>query len=261
MVVSGVPVFHRAQDRDVARQLGEAADQATQFLRRYWNLEPPAHYRIYVMDSLIAFRLHAAPRHLRLLLGLLLPLWYRNAMKLWPRVGGLTEPYQSSPAIGIKPPRLQETADRSLSEQYMLHEPDVSTRLRGMLCHELMHAFTAHLSLPMWLNEGLALLSVERFLKKPIIRPDAAALLKPRGEGKPPSNYRRISHLDNGQLAYDYARAYYITRLLDETQAPFLRDLLAERRKDDDIRRLIGRRLPIRRRCFWQDIDALAAQY
>lgn len=261
VVVNRVPILYQPQDRDVALQLGGAAAEASQFLRQYWNLEPPAQYRIYVMDSLVGFRIHAAPRPLRLLLWLLLPFWYPSAMKLWPRVSALTEPYQSYPAIGIKPPRLLETGDKSIGEQYMLPEPDMTTRLRATLCQELMHVFTAHLSLPMWLNEGLALLSSERFLRKPIIRPDAIDLLKPRGAGTPPSKYRRISHLDNGQLAYDYARGYYITRLLDDTQAPFLRELLTKRRDAEDIRSLIGRHLPIRRRRFWQDIDALLAQY
>jgi len=257
--VNGIPVFHGPQDRDTALQIGTFATAAVQFLTAHLG-PPPKEVRVYVMDSFIRFRFHAAPWPYRPLFLLLLPFWYRRVMKLWPRVGGLTERYESRPAVGIKPPRLLQVADAEIRRCIMFPEPDMPTRLQGMVCHELTHAFTIRLSLPVWLNEGIAVRAAEQFLGKPMVRPDSLELLKTRGKGSRPRTYRHLSHLDSDEMAYEYARGYWITRFLDERHPELLRDFLRERKAEDEIESAIRRHASIRHRRFWNDIDAVVAE-
>ena len=37
-----------------------------------------------------------------------------------------------------------------------MHVPNLLEKIQHLTCHELVHACTAHLRLPFWLNEGIA---------------------------------------------------------------------------------------------------------
>jgi len=44
------------------------------------------------------------------------------------------------------------------------------TKVQQIACHELVHAFTSHLRLPVWLHEGLAMVTVDRLLQNQSIQ-------------------------------------------------------------------------------------------
>jgi len=143
--------------------------------------------------------------------------------------GGWALQYGARRVVGVKPPKLFESSDRSLGEKIFVQDRDRDEIVQTVTCHELMYAFTAHLKLPIWLNEGLATLAMEYFLERRIVRGET---LKSPGHlpaaqiGKPATRLR----VDDPQaLVAQYALGYWLTRYVDETQPELLKGVLKTR--------------------------------
>ena len=136
------------------------------------------------------------------------------------------------------------------------------TRIRSAFCHELTHVSAARLALAVWLNEGLAMVTQEAFLGRPLVRPDSLAFVKNRMPKQGPMTYTRLSdEKDADSIAYAYARAYWITRYLREAHPQLLRDILSRRRRTSNIEALVAEGLAIPRAELWQRIDGMVAEH
>jgi hypothetical protein len=58
-------------------------------------------------------------------------------------------------------PENSQTPD-AMGESIFAKEENPEQILLPIVCHELTHACSSHLDLPTWLNEGLAMVSVDR---------------------------------------------------------------------------------------------------
>ncbi len=245
------------QDESTAQVIGGACDEVLILARDCWGLAHPLSCQFYVMTSWRGFIFQSAPPFWKLGLAVYYPLWSRRASRMWPYSAGWTQHFGRRIAIGIKPPRLLEISDKSVGALLFVEEKDSVTKIRHLTCHELIHAASAHLHLPAWLNEGLATLSVDRFLGKPTIRDDSLGLLvRMQPKARPPS-YRAMARLQGATLAYHAVRGYWIVSLLEETHPGFLRRLLEARRSAYQIEVQVAECLGIERAKFWQEIDSV----
>jgi len=71
-----------------------------------------------------------------------------------------------------------EKSDRSIGARLFVEEPDINNKIQHFTCHELVHACSSHLRLPMWLNEGIAMVTVDRFVGEQTVRMDTLDLVK-----------------------------------------------------------------------------------
>ena len=106
----------------------------------------------------------------KVLLALTFPFWAPRAKAIWPLAGGWQQSYGRRHALGIKPPRLLQSADSRIGDKIFLRDADVHDRVRSVACHELTHAFTADLRLPAWFKEGVAMVAVDRFFDRPTVK-------------------------------------------------------------------------------------------
>ncbi len=188
----------------------------------------------------------------------MLPLWRRRieryGQRLWPVVGGITLRTQP-PAVLVKPPRLLAEANVRLGEKLFIRLEDIDDRVRSVTCHELVHAYANSRALPPWLNEGIAMLTVDRFFGFDTVKPQTLELLGT--VERPIRSYLSLPKLPDTELVKLYARGYWITRYLSE-------------RHPDVLERLLGRRLGIGinegrlaaavglpRRRLWAEIDGI----
>jgi len=254
-------VEHQPGDEETASLIAGTCAEALRLARSLWGLGPPTECRLYVMTSWREFIFRSAPWPWKLMLGVTYPVWSSRARRTWPYSAGWTQRYGSRVAIGIKPPRLLETSDKSVGVHIFVEEMDAIAKIRHLTCHELIHAASAHLRLPPWLNEGLAALSVDRFMGKPTIRADSLELIKrTRPKGAPPS-YRAMAALRDETLAYHAVRGYWIVRLLEDAHPGFLRTLLASRQEHRAIEQRVARQLDLRPERFWLEIDDVTVEY
>jgi hypothetical protein len=222
------------------------------------------------MTSWRHFLFHSAPWHWRIMLAASIPLWVFRVQKIWRFAGGWVQRYGTRLAVGIKPPRILQLADRSIGAQIFVQEKEINEKVEQVTCHELTHAHSAHLRLPMWLNEGLAMVTVDKLAGQPTVRFETVETLdhlarravpgaSARGSG--PESYRSVQRKDTEVLVYHVVRGYWLTRYIVETQPDLLKGLLARRQSHRTLEDKVATALGMDREAFWRRIDGIVASH
>jgi hypothetical protein len=181
--------------------------------------------------------------------------------KIWKIAGGWAQQYGNRSAIGVKPPRVIEQSDRSLGRRIFIQEDDLRVKVEHITCHELVHACSGHLRLPAWLNEGLAMVAVDKYLGTPTVQHETVRSLARGRERSDAGRKRALPVRDNDALVYSYVRGYWLTRYLDETRPELLRDLLSQRRSRKALETDLSGAFGMTRDRFWEEIDSTVASH
>ena len=256
--IDGLTVVFDSEEREAAQLIGQACEKSARLIRECWGLAPPKDLRVYVMTSWVRPTFHAAPWHWRILLGATLPLWGLRARRLWRVAGGWAQQYGRRRMVGIKPPRLIRLSDGSIGERIFVKTDDVE-KVQQIACHELVHAFTAHLRLPVWLHEGLAMVTVDRFLGRPTVKRETVAALARSPGVASPGKYPRFTTKDVDAIVVLYVRGYWLTSYIEETQPGLLKSLFARRYRHDELESKIASAFGMGRGEFWRKIDGMVA--
>lgn len=253
--VAGLRLFYDAEQHEAARIVRMACERSVGLLHQRWGLAALEDCRVYVMTSWLSFLFHSAPWPWKVYLALTLPLVARRASRIWPYAGGWSLQFGRRRVVGVKPLRLIQTANRGLGEQIFTQDRDLSEKVQTITCHELVHAFTFHLKLPTWLQEGLATLAMEHYLDRRIVRQETLDnLLRP----SPPYNGRATEKLrvdDPQALISHYVRGYWLTRYIEETRPQLLKDLLSKRHRREELEEKVASAFGKDRKDFWKNID------
>jgi hypothetical protein len=254
-IIDNVTLVFDPGEQDTADLIGGACAKAIRLAQESWGLEPPEDCRIYVMTSWWGFVFQSAPWPWRILLGATVPFWCFRARRTWPYSAAWTQRYGRRVAIGVKPPRLLEQSDRRIGVRMFVEERDMKVNVQHVTCHELVHACAAHLRLPMWLNEGIATVTVDRFLERPTIRQETLEFMRGFLPKAPPPTYRELSRMGGEAIAYHGMRGYWLVRYLEEERPGFLRRMFSLRRDSKTIEREVAMELGMEPGSFWSEID------
>jgi hypothetical protein len=257
----GIMVVFDSGEQDTAELISDATAKALRLIQESWGLRSPADCRIYVMTLWWGFIFQSAPWSWRILLALTLPFWCFRARRTWPYSAAWTQRYGRRVAIGIKPPRLLESSDKSIGVHMYVEEKETKTKLRHLTCHELTHACSAHLKLPAWLNEGLAAVTVDRYLEKQTIRTDTLELVKSFTPKARPLTYRELARQSGKAFAYHAVRGYWLVRYLEEKRPGLLKRTLSSSRAARTIEEEIAMELGIEPGGLWSKIDDMIAAH
>ena len=170
-------------------------------------------------------------------------------------------------AIGIKPSRLLEPDERALELRRRIgmrihvEQDDPKIKVQQVACHELVHACSAHLKLPGWLNEGIATLTADRLLGSPTIRQDTLGFMRDYQPKTAPPGYRALSRMDGKAIAYHGVRGYWLGRYLEAAYPGLIRLLISLHSSGEEIEQAIIRKQAIDPESFWRGIDDQVADY
>jgi hypothetical protein len=259
--INNIELFFAPEEQKTADLISQTGEKAVQLAQESWGIAPPHDCRIYVMTSWMQFLRHSTPWSWKILLGATVPFWYFRIKRTWPYSAAWTQRYGKRIAIGVKPARLLEQSDRSISIRMFIEEKDSSINVQHVTCHELVHACSAYLRLPMWLNEGIATVTVDRFLGRPTMREDTLQFMKDFLPKKEPPTYRQLSRMGGEAIAYNGLRGYWLVRFLEEERPGFLRRMFSRRRDSKTIEREIAAELGMEPASFWNEIDGVVAGY
>jgi hypothetical protein len=257
MSVSGLSLFFEAEEQETAELIFQACDKSVRLIRERWDLDTPEDCRLYVMTSWLRFIFQSAPWHWQIVLGVTMPLWYLRTRRLWEYAGGWTQRFGKRRVIGIKPARLVEIADKSMGERIFVEEIDMRQKLKQITCHELTHAFTAHLKLPMWLNEGLAMLAVDEFSERQTVKDETIQLLKDRSYASRPGRYRNLSVQRQDEMVYHSVRGYWLSRYIEATRPGLMKDILSKRYGHLALEGEVAAAYGMDYEEFWTNIDGM----
>ncbi|MBN1148524.1 MAG: hypothetical protein JXA78_14795 [Anaerolineales bacterium] len=259
MPADGLTLYYDPRDRQAARLMQQACQRSAALIHEFWGLETPADCRVYLMTSWQRFMFHAAPWAWRPVLALSLPFWAFYARRLWRCAGGWVQGFGRRRAVGIKHPVLIQGGDSSLGDRFFVREHNLDMKFQQLVCHELTHAFTWQLKLPPWLNEGLAMVTVDRYCGKATVRRETLEFLAQPPPTSRRNRDKRIDTENHEAIAYQYVRGYWLTGYLEETAPGLLKQLLTDRRPGGNIEREIAAALGKDPLDFWTEIDRVVA--
>jgi hypothetical protein len=260
-ILPGLTLFYDPEEGEAAELIRSACEKSVRIIQECWGLEKPKDCRVYVMTSWLHFLFHSPPWPWRILVALSMPLLYFRASRLWQYAGGWAQGYGERRAIGIKPPRLLQLADRSIGNQIFVRKNDINQEVQHVTCHELVHAFTSHLKLPMWLNEGLAMVTVDKFSGTPTVIPTTIETLCRSSRQADPGQYRQVQKMDQDTFVYHCVRGYWITRYIEEIQPELLKSLLAQRLSHGVLENKVAAAFGMDRAEFWNTIDRIVVAH
>jgi hypothetical protein len=136
-----------------------------------------------------------------------------------------------------------------------VEEKDMKVNVQHVTCHELVHACSAHLRLPTWLNEGIATVTVDRFLGRPTIIQETLKFMGgflPKGA---PPTYRELSRMGIEAIVYHGVRGYWLVRYMEEEHPGFLKRMFSLSRDLQAIEREMAMELAMEPESFWREID------
>ncbi len=259
--IGNIKLIYSSSETATANLIAEAIEKSLRLAGELWGLDPPADCRIYVMTSWLGFIFHSSPFVWKPVLALTFPLWLSRIRRTWRYSAAWTQRYGLRAAIGIKPGRLIEKSDRSVGVRMFVEEKDPDMNVRQVACHEIVHACSAHLWLPVWLNEGIATITADKFLERQTIRDDTLQFVKEYQPKKSPPTYRELSRMSGEAIAYHGSRSYWLVRFLEEEFPGFLKEALTENMDSGAIRDELSAELEIEPRNFWQEIDDIVTDY
>jgi len=256
---SGLKVHFRPEDEQDARIIEQACADSLVVIEKEWGLKVPSLCSVYVMTDWRSFIFDSANSIQRLRYKLGYPLWARRIQAMWEYVGGWALPYRRAPVVGIKPARLMITSDRTIGRQIFRELTDPVKKIRSITAHELTHAAAAHLSLPAWLNEGLAMRSADAVLGEETVLPQTVEQLKNprRGLRTWALMNTNLQFRGSEDLVYRYVRGYWITRYLQATNPQGLRLILTRKLPQRILYQQLQALLETRTIHFWAQIDRL----
>lgn len=258
---NGLTIYYPPEERAAAELVRETCAQTLAVIGQRWDLAAPRDCRVYVMTSWQGMLFHAAPWPWRISMALLLPVWALRTRRVWPLAGGWMLSFGRRRTVGVKPPRLMVQADRSIGQRLYKEENSLNEKVRNITAHELTHACTAHLRLPVWLNEGLAMLAADLLLAQDTIRAETLDILAATTVKTNPASYRKLNLRDHDALVYVYARGYWITRYLADAHPALLTQLLARRHRRRDLEAQVAAACGLTPGAFWRAIDDAVVEY
>jgi len=259
--VDGMTVHFDANERAAAELIEDACRQSARLIQESWGLETPPDLRVHVMTSWVRFFLRAPPWHWKILIAFLMPLLAFKVKKVWRFAGGWAQAFGGRRTVGIKPPRILAATDTTIGDRVFIREDDLDERVRRIACHELTHAFSSHLRLPVWLHEGIAMVTVDRLAGRPTVQTATIDIIENADRKLNPRWYQDLPDVDRDAFLYPFVRGYWITRFLEETRPGLLAGLFATRRDHRDLEEKIAAGLDKSFDDFWNDIDGLVAAH
>lgn len=195
----------------------KALMQGGEMLKQTWNLQLRRRAQVWVVPDLNALAA-SNPWYAR-------PAWWcmrrftpRRLDGVWRWVSGWTLTYWDRTVIAIKPLAGLEQTMRSSGTPLLADT--VAQRLASCAVHELTHACTPHLLATPWLNEGVALLSVDRFATRPSFTLTSLSTLQ---SFRPPKAYRQLGRFNQAEVVAFYRLSYWLSRYVQEAHPSMFR--------------------------------------
>jgi len=241
IVAAGAAVFFDATHAEVGREIASTIEGTAVSLGVRWGLKPASRCEAHVLLDWEEFVEDTVPSSYRLLVQLGKPLWRGRAKRTFEVAGGWMLPWPGRLAIGVKPPELLTSPTTELGARLFESVSDPMEKVRHTTCHEYTHACTAHLRLPAWLNEGLAMRAVDHLFGRQTVRQETRGLVVASPSDLAGRAYRRVRAGDAESLLALYATGYWVTRRLEQSEPETLREILTVPRRRSATQDLAGR--------------------
>lgn len=244
----------------------EAYRRSVSVIGDMWSVDKVRRFNIYIESNYLHVILRIYPWYYYLYYAYTISYRVIKYLKSWKHMGGMAAPGIKKSMLVINTRKfLKRDMENLPKESYIkifkaeFSEKEKYTEM--VVCHEMTHIFTGHLSLPFWLNEGIAMLTVDQYFGRQTIGNDTLSHLKHVKQKVRPIDYYKVWELSLRRIGYYYIRAYWMTRYLREAHPDLIDDFVKNRQSDKLIQRKISAALGIKPRALWSNIDRIVYDY
>ena len=255
--IDRIQFYYPREEENDAVVIRRAISTTVDELNHRFALQPPAKCRVILMTGWQMFLETGAPGLMKLYLPLIKLLQGKRFEATWKLAGGWNQKMGNRMVAGIKPGRLIQTADRRLGEKIFIPADTIDEKVFSITSHELTHAFSYHLRLPSWLNEGLAMVTADHTLNKETVRKETLDILNESKIGR----ITRFSLADENALVHLYVRAYWLTRWLEKEKSGLLQSWLKRPLRPGRIDQKLASEFKKTTTDFWTSIDHFLYEY
>jgi len=264
VIAGNIKILYNNAGKSSVDLFANACTKSIPVIYETWGLKAPANCKVYIMTSWQSYLFQtlswAEKFFLVVVLPISLPQVYMKMSKSWRLFSGWTVP--SRPNCWIKTLALVNMSSHELRDKVHIQETDPDNIVRLAICHELTHAFSVHLKLPLWLSEGIAMYTTDKFAGKITVKAESLKYLEPNPHKNRSTNYTKLTTGDDDRIAYNYARGYWLTRYLEHNFPGFIRGLLVKRQSKRKIEQQLSLKTGIPVKDFWNEIDKkIVAQF
>lgn len=101
------------------------------------------------------------------------------------------------------------------------------------------------------------MVSVDKFAGKPTVKGETLDMLAKAPPNINPGGYRQARITDQDALLYNYARGYWLTRYIEETQPALMLDLLQQRYNHNILEKKVTDAYGMDAGTFWLEINGM----
>ena len=255
--IEQVQFFYPPEEKSDAVIIRKAISTTIEVLNQRYGLQPPDNCRVILMTGWQMFLDNASPGLMKLTLPLIKMLQGKRFEATWKLAGGWNQKMGRHVVAGVKPGRLIQLADRRVGEKIFIPSDSIDEKVFSITSHELTHAFSDHLRLPSWLNEGLAMLTAGHTLEKETVRNDTLEFLKNSRIGR----ITRLNLANEDAIVLLYVRAYWLTRWLEQEKSNLLQSWLKRPLRPGRIDQQLASEFKMSTTGFWNSIDHFLFDY
>lgn len=259
--IDGLTLYFDQEEQDGAEIIEKACQESVLTITETWGLKTPQDCRVFVMNSWPRCVFLGAPLVYQIILAITIPIWYSEFKQRWIFAGGWAQRFGERQVVGIKTPRLIEQTPDSMGNAIFLEIDNLEEKVSSITCHELTHAFTSHLSLPVWLNEGLAMVTVDRCLNRSTVKQETLDILTTKPEDTQPLEKIDLKSQSREQITGIYIRGYWRTRFLLDSQPELIKSFLLTRLSNQEIESKLAEAYGLAQSEFWEEIDRKVLNY
>jgi hypothetical protein len=252
-------IYYEPQDKEYLPLYEDACRKSIMLLKAFDGLSQPAHCRVFIMRSWKKLLFYSDTSPFGFIMSMLsYPMWYIRNSKRWSFIGGFSIPLRN--AIGVKPPPVHTFPEAIRDRGAQANDKNMERRIQTAICHEFSHLYVRKLLLPLWLNEGFALLVGDCFVGIQTMRPITIAFLKEYTKKRSTKYYKSRASNSLEEISYQYIRGYWMMRYLLRDHPQAFTALFQKRRSKREMEHFLAKTIGIPHTQFWQEIDNVLAK-
>lgn len=253
--IDGLEVIHKERYLKEVNILKFIFKDIVSLVNKLWGFEKKSKIVVYITKSSTKFIFYTLPTYKKILLLLIFPIWYISTKKHLPRWGGITYKRDNINFIMAKPIEVYSNIESGIGKMVYKRIRKNETIYKISICLCIVDTFSSSFRLPLWIKEGIKIVTIEKIIGKQLVKNDSLFLLKEK-TGQT-INCITINEKDNDiMLAYNYVKGYWTVRYLEENYPGFLKETFKEY-KGEEIVEQIRLKLGLNHESFWEKLDEL----
>lgn len=224
---------------EIRSHIARYYEEAVPLLQAKWGQGNVGAIHIYLCKDPIEFMLSIARGIRKALWVIFLPFWAGRVKRFYKRAGGVTLQLHGDAYIWLRPPDEYEYVDKTIGNILFGKIEDPYEKLQFVFVHELTHAHIGNRNLPSWLNEGIAMISVDAYFKKCTVLEDVLESFIKEHRRHALVGYHRMAIETPDNIAFTYAYGYWATEYIETVSPGLIKEALSHSQRNDEIMRYL----------------------